>query len=150
MRIDEDVPRPSLIKRVSEVPTVVRRTSRTGEPLGVVAHLSASSGLKRLRIEHEVLAPGRRSSSPHTHTTREEMVYVLRGTPDLWLDGVLHRMTQGDYAAFVPGGSVAHAIVNNSDSRVELLVIATASDDDTCIYPAPSSGPSTAGQPEGQ
>lgn len=130
--------RADIVAHFSEITREDRRIAKTDEPLGVVASLSACAGLARLRVEHEILAPGRRSSPPHAHTTREEMIYVLSGAPDLWLDGRLHHMKPGDFAAFAAGTGVAHAVLNNSDSDVEMLVMATPRNDDAVFYPLSS------------
>ena len=124
-----------ILAHIAQITREERRSARADEPFGIVAPLSACAGLTRLRVEHEILPPGRRSSSPHAHTAREEVVYVISGTPDLWLDGELHPMKPGDCAVFAAGTGLAHAVLNNSDTDAEMLVIATLADDDVCFYP---------------
>ncbi|MBV8523466.1 MAG: cupin domain-containing protein, partial [Acetobacteraceae bacterium] len=80
-------------------------------------------GLSRLAIHHDRLPPGRRTSFPHAESTEEEFVYVIEGTPDVWLDGHLHRLRPGDAVGFPPGTGIAHSILNNTDSEVRLLVV---------------------------
>ena len=82
------------------------RIARTGEALTFVAALGECAGLRHLRVEYAVLPPGHRSSSPHAHTTREELVY--EGTPDIWLDGHLHPLRPGDTIALAAGTGIAH------------------------------------------
>lgn len=70
------------ILNTSDVPRRTANIISTGEPLGMVADLAELAGLRHLRIQHEILLPGRRSSSPHAHTMREEFLYILQGAPD--------------------------------------------------------------------
>ena len=50
-------------------------------------------------------------------------VYVLEGTPDVWLDGELHRLAPGDAVGFPAGTGLAHTFINNSGAEVHLLVV---------------------------
>jgi uncharacterized cupin superfamily protein len=79
--------------------------------------------LTRLGIHHERLTPGRRVSWPHAEADEEEFVYVIEGTPDLWLDGHLHRLKPGDGVAFASGTGIAHTIINNTKTDVRLIVV---------------------------
>ena len=69
------------------------------ELLGIGAAFGRHFGLARIGIHHERLLPGRRSSYPHAESAEEEFVYVIEGTPNVWLDGRLHRFGPGDGAA---------------------------------------------------
>lgn len=101
-----------------------------GSPFGKVF------GLTRLGIHHELLPPGRRTSWPHAESTEEEFVYVIEGTPDVWLDGALHRLSPGDGVGFAPGTGLAHTFINNSDAPVRLLVVGdTRRADNKVFYP---------------
>jgi uncharacterized cupin superfamily protein len=94
------------------------------------AHGAAFSdrfGLMRLGIHHERLPPGKRTSWPHAEADEEEFVYVIEGTPDLWLDGEIKRLKPGDGVGFPAGTGIAHVFINNTDSDVRLLVVGEAS-----------------------
>jgi uncharacterized cupin superfamily protein len=80
-------------------------------------------GLTRIGIHHERLPPGRRTSLPHAESAEEEFVFVLEGTPDVWLDGVLHRLRPGDAVGFPAGTGMAHTFINDSEAEVRLLVV---------------------------
>jgi uncharacterized cupin superfamily protein len=80
-------------------------------------------GLERIGIHHERLPAGRRTSYPHAEKTEEEFVYVLEGTPDVWLDGSLYRLKEGEGVVFKPGTGIAHTFINNTDAEVRLLVV---------------------------
>lgn len=93
------------------------------ELLALDANFSKALGLTRLGIRHQVLPPGRRTSIPHAESDEEEFVYVLEGTPDLWLNGNLHRLAPGDGVGFPAGTGIAHSFLNNSPETAVLLVV---------------------------
>ena len=80
------------------------------------------------------LLPGERSSWPHAEEKEEEFVYVLEGEVDAWIDGVLHAMRPGDFAAFPAGTGISHCFLNNSEHEVLLIVGGEASKRDNRIY----------------
>lgn len=91
-----------------------------GSPIG------RAQGLSRIGIHYEVQAPGSRSSFPHAESDEDEFVFVLGGRPDVWIDGVLHPLEAGDWAAFPAGTGIAHSFLNNADEDMHLLVIGEA------------------------
>jgi uncharacterized cupin superfamily protein len=100
-----------------------RRYPHATELLALDAHFSRALGLTRIGIRHQVLPPGRRTSLPHAESDEEEFVYVIDGTPDLWLNGTLHRLSPGDGVGFPPGTGIAHSFLNNTGTDVVLLVV---------------------------
>ena len=80
------------------------------------------------------LKPGERSSWPHAEEKEEEFVYVLEGKVDAWIDGVIHAMRPGDFAALPAGTGISHCFLNNSKHEVLLLVGGEASKRDNRIY----------------
>lgn len=97
------------------------------ELMSIGAALGRRFGLTRLGIHHERLPPGRRTSYPHAESDEQEFAFVLAGTPDLWLDGELHRLAPGDSVGFPAGTGQAHAFINDTDVEVRLLVVGEAS-----------------------
>jgi uncharacterized cupin superfamily protein len=93
------------------------------EKLGIGAAFGRHFGLTRLGIHHERLLPGRRTSYPHAESAEEEFVYVIDGTPDVWLDGVLHRLAPGDAVGFPAGTGQCHTFINNTETEANLLVV---------------------------
>ena len=91
------------------------------------AAFSKHFNLMRLGIHHERLPPGRRLSWPHAEADEEEFVYVIEGTPDVWIDGHLRRLKPGDGVGFPSGTGIAHTFLNNTASDVRLLVVGEAS-----------------------
>jgi uncharacterized cupin superfamily protein len=100
-----------------------RHYAESTELLALDANFSAALGLRRIGIRHQVLPPGRRTSYPHAESDEEEFVYVLEGTPSLWLNGVLHELAPGDGVGFPAGTGIAHSFLNNTAAPVVLLVV---------------------------
>lgn len=92
------------------------------EKMGRDADYGKHFGLRSIGIHHVRLEPGRRSSFPHAESAEDEFVYVVAGTPDVWLDGHLHRLEPGDAVGFPAGTGLAHAFLNNTDADVLLIV----------------------------
>ena len=55
-------------------------------------------------------------------SAEEEFVYVIDGEIDAWIDGELHRMRAGDFAAFPAGTGICHTFINDGDRDALLLV----------------------------
>lgn len=106
------------------------------ELLSIRAPLGRKLGLTRIGIHHERVPPGRRTSYPHAESAEEEFVFVLEGTPDVWIDGQLHRLEPGDAIAFPSGTGTCHTFLNNTENEVGLLVIGETSKQENRIrYP---------------
>jgi uncharacterized cupin superfamily protein len=93
---------------------------------GLGSPVGRAGGLTRLGIHYEVMPPGGRSSFPHAESDQDEFVLVLKGRPDVWLDGELHPLVEGDCVAFPAGTGIAHSFLNNSDEDMHLLVVGVA------------------------
>jgi uncharacterized cupin superfamily protein len=117
--------RPENIVHYSEIekPDGDNHYSGDDELMSNGASYARRFGFKRLGIHHERLQPGRRTSYPHAESLEEEFVYVIEGTPDVWLDGVLHRLAPGEAVGFPPGTGECHTFINNTESEVRLLVV---------------------------
>lgn len=106
------------------------------EPMSLNAPFGRHFGLARIGIHHERLLPGHRTSFPHAESAEEEFVYVISGTPDVWLDGDLHRLAPGDGVGFPAGTGLAHSFLNNTEAEVELLVVGDRSrGENRIVYP---------------
>jgi uncharacterized cupin superfamily protein len=104
------------------------------ETFGRSASFAKHFGLRRLGIHHERIPPGHRSSWPHAEADEEEFVFVVEGSPDLWCDGRLYRLKEGDGVGFVPGTGMAHVFINNTEKDVRLLVVGEASRESSRIH----------------
>lgn len=93
---------------------------------GIDAKFGRRAQFSRLGVHFEVLPAGRRTSWPHAERDEEEWVYVVSGAVETWLDGHLHKMTEGDFIGYAAGTGVTHVTINNSDQDALLLVGAEA------------------------
>ncbi len=104
------------------------------ELMALGAPLGRLLGLTRIGIHHERLLPGRRTSYPHAERDEEEFVFVLEGTPDVWIDGNLHRLKPGDSVAFPAGTGISHTFLNNTEAEASLLVVGERSKPEHKIF----------------
>lgn len=120
--------RPPFIKHYTELQGADdSRYPGSDELHSIGAPFGKAFGLQRFGVHHELLPPGRRTSWPHAERDEEELVYVLEGTPDAWIDGQLYRLAPGDCVGFPSGTGIAHTFLNNTDDAVRLLVVGEAS-----------------------
>src|SRR5262245_28002912 len=91
------------------------------EPMAPSRPVGVTAGLERIGIHITRVPPGYRTSWPHAEEDEEEFVYVLEGEIDAWVDGHLHRMRPGDFAAFPAGTGICHTFMDNGDRDVLLL-----------------------------
>ncbi|MEO5928272.1 MAG: cupin domain-containing protein [Patescibacteria group bacterium] len=124
-----------MILRHGDLPLIQVHRVATGETLGTMADISEKAGLQHLRFHYEVLSPGRRSSPLHRHTKREEVVYVLEGTPTLCQGNEKMVLQPTDVAIFRPSENMMHSIVNESEMDVRMLVASATDGEDEVIYP---------------
>jgi mannose-6-phosphate isomerase-like protein (cupin superfamily) len=110
------------------------RIRGTLELLGEWIDLADRSGLRDVRVLHERLRPGRRSSSPHYHTHAEELVLVLSGAVTLIIEGRETLLRARDYIGFRAGHAERHHLRNDGDVDAEYVVIATKPAGDATVY----------------
>jgi quercetin dioxygenase-like cupin family protein len=67
-----------------------------------------------------MLAPGQ-AHSFHKHPSQEEVMYVVSGNVEQWIDREKRVLGAGD-AAFIPAGMV-HATFNTGKTEAHLLVV---------------------------
>jgi uncharacterized cupin superfamily protein len=104
------------------------------ELLGFTRRIGRAAGLRKMGINLVRLPPGHRTSWPHAEEKEEEFVYVLEGEVEAWVDGALHPMKPGDFAAFPSGTGVCHTFLNNGEREATLLVGGEANQSDNRIF----------------
>jgi uncharacterized cupin superfamily protein len=114
--------RPPFIVSTSSLPEYSHVYPQSDEAMGPTRSAGSAAGLVRLGINLQRLPPGTRSSWPHAESEEEEFVYVIEGEVDAWIDGEIHRMLAGDFAAFPAGTGICHCFINNSETEALLLV----------------------------
>lgn len=128
-------PRPSFIKSWKELLEGDNaHYPGSEELLSIGSPLGRATGLTRIGVHHELVPPGRRTSWPHAERDEEEFVFVLEGTPDVWLDGHIHRLEPGDGVGFPAGTGIAHTFINNTNDDVRLLVCGEASKNEHKVH----------------
>ncbi len=127
--------RPSFIISSSDVPEKDGAYPDSDERLSFGRPIGRAAGLQRIGLHIERVPPGRRTSYPHAESDEEELVYVLEGEIDAWIDGDLHRMKKGDLAAFPAGTGVCHSFLNNGEHDALLLVGGERKPENRIYYP---------------
>jgi len=80
----------------------------------------ADTGAKQLVVMEVTLGPGG-GHAFHKHPQQEEVIYVVQGKVEQWLDQKKRVLKTGD-AVYIPGGMV-HASFNTSKRNAKLLAI---------------------------
>ncbi len=78
------------------------------------------TGTKQLVVIEVSLLPGH-GHNFHKHPRQEEVIYVIEGTVEQWLEGEKRELSPGD-SIFIPADTV-HASFNVSSSDVKLMAI---------------------------
>jgi uncharacterized cupin superfamily protein len=99
---------------------------QASEDFGFASELSAATGINHFRAAHLRIPPGRRGYPPMAMDDLEIFCFVLEGAPDLWADGYLHRLAEGDGVTLNARTGLAHTLINNADKDVRLFVMTEA------------------------
>ncbi len=127
--------KPNFIKHCDELSTDKSFSyPNDTETFGTGAPLASLLGLEKLAINYEILKPGKRSSWPHAHKVEEEFIFILSGTPDIWINGNLYELKPGDCVGLPSGTGVAHTLINNSTKLVKALVVGEQNVPEDKIY----------------
>lgn len=110
------------------------QSSTTGEEYSLHASVSNLFGFNQVAIHHEIVPPGKRASSKHFHTQREELILVLEGQVIAHLSSGNVTLKRGDVLGFTPGAQSAHHVENHADAAAHLIVIASNPCTDEVIY----------------
>jgi len=131
---------------IGNITNAVRETCRirsTREALSESANLTDSAGLRQFVVYHDILPVGRKTSSAHSHSKREEFVLVMAGTLTLWTDGQTRQLHTGDYVALPAGTGVMHYMYNDGPAEAQYMMVATMPPDDVVSYASSPSSPSS-------
>jgi uncharacterized cupin superfamily protein len=126
--------RPPFIVSTVDIPEQPGQYPQSDEVLSFGRPIGKVAGLLRLGLHVERVPAGHRTSYPHAEQNEEEFVYVLEGEIDAWIDGHVHRMKQGDLAAFPAGTGISHTMINQGECDAVLLVGGEASQRRNRIY----------------
>lgn len=127
-------PRPPFIIASASVPETSHQYPNSEEYTGHKRAIGKAAGLHKIGVNLIRLPSGNRSSWPHAEEKEEEFVYVLEGEVEAWIDGFVHPMGPGDFAAFPAGTGICHCFINNGAREALLMVGGEASRPDNRIY----------------
>jgi uncharacterized cupin superfamily protein len=120
--------RPPFIRNWREIePQEQVRPPMMDEAFAFSTALGAACDLAQLQLLHGRLPPGVRSNPPVASRDEEEFLFILAGTPDLWLDGYLYRLKEGDGVSMAHGTGSARALLNNSNKEVRFIFLSEGS-----------------------
>ena len=97
--------------------------------------LGDAFGLTRYGVNLTRLPPGAISALRHAHSSQDEFVYILEGTPTLVTDSGPTPLRPGMCAGFRFGTGDAHHLKNDSASDVVYLEIGDRTSPDEVDYP---------------
>jgi len=92
-------------------------------------------GLKNFGVNLTQLEPGGVSALRHAHSTQDEFIYILQGTPLLITDAGETALAPGMCAGFAAGTGDAHHLVNRGTDEVVYLEIGDRHAGDRATYP---------------
>jgi uncharacterized cupin superfamily protein len=92
-------------------------------------------GLTIFGVNLTRLPPGAMSALRHAHSSQDELIYILEGTPALITDSGETMLKPGMCAGFKAGSGDAHHLVNRSDSDVVYLEVGDRTLGDEVHYP---------------
>jgi uncharacterized cupin superfamily protein len=128
--------RPPFIIRSADISERQHSYPNSDEKMAPSRPIGYKAGLVRIGIHLVRVTPGTRTSWPHAEEDEEEFVYVIDGEVDCWIDGELHHLQAGDFAAFPAGTGIAHVFLNNGERDALLLSGGEAAKPDSRItYP---------------
>ena len=129
--------------KITEVPHEELLSAKSGESFSRSAVLTDLLRFKDIFVHHEILAPGKRASSPHRHSHQEEMIFVLQGNPTAHIGEKSIALSVGDFIGFTPSANDLHFVENTTLSEARFLVITPKSENDRVSYErAPTGTPS--------
>lgn len=92
-------------------------------------------GLSNFGVNLTELEPGSMSALLHSHSSQDEFIYILEGTPTVKIGKNEYLMGPGECIGFKAGSGDAHYLVNNSNEHVIYLEIGDRSPNDLVEYP---------------
>jgi len=95
----------------------------TSETFGFASEFAQMADLAHLRAAHLRLPPGTRAYPPIALRDDEAFFFVLAGEPELWLDGFVIALKEGDGVALNARTGVGHTFLNNSGRDVRLFAM---------------------------
>jgi uncharacterized cupin superfamily protein len=97
--------------------------------------LGEQFGLTNFGVNLCSLCPGALSSMRHSHSTQDEFVYILEGSPTLVTNAGSTALSPGMCAGFKAGSDDAHHLRNDSCEEVWYIEVGDRASGDQVVYP---------------
>ena len=120
---------------LSEVPVVEINALEGSAFGGARQRVGAAIGAQKLGYSFFSVPPGKSAFPYHTHTTNEEMIYVVEGRGILRLGKDEVEVTAGTVVACPPGTESPHQLINTGNRELRYLVVSTMEYPDLSEYP---------------
>jgi len=120
---------------LSEVPVVQIDAAEGSAFGGSRQRVGAAVGGQKLGYSFFSVPPGKAAFPYHTHTTNEEMIYVVEGLGVLRLGKEDIEVSAGTIVACPPGTEFAHQLINTGNQQLRYLVVSTMEYPDLSEYP---------------
>ena len=92
-------------------------------------------GATRLGATIYELAPGRSICAYHWHVAEEEWLLVVTGTPTVRTPDGDRTLREGDVLVFPVGEQGAHAVRNDGDETVRVVMFSNLAEVEIAVYP---------------
>lgn len=107
--------------------------TKSGEKLSLSAVLTEKSLFRDLFVHHEIIPPQRKASNPHSHSKKEEIVFVLSGKVRAHVGDSFSDLEEGEFLGFAPGKE-KHFLENVWEAEAKCLVISSNPEKDEVSY----------------
>jgi len=120
---------------LSEVPVVEINAPEGSAFGGSRQRVGVAAGAQKLGYSFFSVPPGKSAFPYHTHTTNEEMIYVVEGRGVLRLGKEEVEVTAGTIVACPPGIEFPHQLINTGNQKLRYFVVSTMDYPDLSEYP---------------
>jgi uncharacterized cupin superfamily protein len=120
---------------LSEVPVIQINVPEGSAFGGSRQRVGAVIGAQKLGYSFFSVPPGKSAFPYHTHTTNEEMIYVVEGLGVLRLGKEEIEVGAGTIVACPPGTEFPHQLINTGNQELRYLVVSTMEYPDLSEYP---------------
>ena len=98
-------------------------------------NLGRAAGAQNLSMRMVELEPNKQSSPLLFHTEDEEHIFLVEGEATLLEGDEQSRLVAGDYACFLAGEEIGHALLNHSETVCRFLIFSQNNPSDIVVYP---------------
>lgn len=124
----------NLIQDINQLKRRELSSKSTGEKFSLSAILNSIYEFKNIVISSEIIPPGRKSSSPHFHTKKEELVFVIDGNPTVHIGESCYQLKPGEFIGFPLDLHEKHYFENLTNQQCHILLISSNPTKDEINY----------------